>query len=132
MFNNNCFIKFYNINNKLIRVGLCRENKFIFKNNDEYLSTEYKKYVGKFNEFNWLNANLEYSVNLDELFMSIELENGTEILYSNINVGNTYTNIDEENPLSRIEKILYNCEPKLLVSDHQPSELIKSASKDLN
>jgi len=49
-----------------------------------------------------------------------------------LKIGATYTNIDEENPLSRIEKILYNCKPKLLVSDHQPSELIKSASKDLN
>ena len=95
MFNNNCFIKFYDINNKLIRIGLCKENKFIFKVNDKYLSIDYKKYVGKFNDFNWLNANTEYSVNLDELFMSIELENGIEILYSNINVGNTYTNIDD-------------------------------------
>ena len=95
LFNNNCFIKFYDINKKLIRVGLSKENKFIFKNNDKYLSMNYKEYVGKFDKFNWLNADMSYSINLDEIFMSIELENGAEIMYTSINVGNTFTNIDD-------------------------------------
>ena len=95
MYGKNCFIKFYDINNKLIKVGLWKDNKFIFKKNSEYLSTNYKQYIGKFDSFNWIDASREYSVNLDEMFVSIELENGSEILYSNINTGNTYSDIDD-------------------------------------
>ena len=85
MYGKNCFIKFYDINNKLIKVGLWKDNKFIFKKNSKYLSTNYEQYRGKFDSFNWMDASSEYSVNLDEIFVSIELENGSEILYSNIN-----------------------------------------------
>ncbi|MDC3309575.1 amino acid adenylation domain-containing protein [bacterium] len=49
-----------------------------------------------------------------------------------LKLGITYTNIDEENPLSRIESIINCCNPKLLVSDHKPSEAVKKAAKTAN
>ncbi|WP_332444474.1 amino acid adenylation domain-containing protein [Wolinella succinogenes] len=48
-----------------------------------------------------------------------------------LKIGATYTNIDEENPLVRLEKILNSCKPKLLISDHIPSSLIINAANDL-
>jgi D-alanine--poly(phosphoribitol) ligase subunit 1 len=49
-----------------------------------------------------------------------------------LKIGATYTNIDKENPRIRLEKILKTCKPKLLVSDHTPSDLIQNVSKKQN
>ena len=49
-----------------------------------------------------------------------------------LKIGATYTNIDRENPIKRLEKILITSETKLLVSDHSSSELISNAAKNLN
>ncbi|MCK9472195.1 amino acid adenylation domain-containing protein [Sulfurimonas sp.] len=49
-----------------------------------------------------------------------------------LKIGAAYTNIDEENPLVRLEKIINTCKPKLLVCNHTPFELIQKASKDLH
>ncbi|MGJ0359107.1 amino acid adenylation domain-containing protein [Aliarcobacter cryaerophilus] len=48
-----------------------------------------------------------------------------------LKIGATYTNIDEENPLARLEKILNSCKPKLLISDHAPSSLIKNVASSM-
>ena len=48
-----------------------------------------------------------------------------------LKIGATYTNMDEENPKIRLEKILATCKPKLLVSDHELSEFIVNVAKDL-
>ncbi len=48
-----------------------------------------------------------------------------------IKIGAIYTNIDEENPLVHLKKILFTCQPKLLVSDHSPSEIISKAADEL-
>lgn len=45
-----------------------------------------------------------------------------------LKMGATYTNIDEENPSARLEKILHTCKPKLLISDHTPSSMIKNVA----
>ena len=49
-----------------------------------------------------------------------------------LKIGATYTNIDQENPIKRLEKILITSETKLLVSDHSSSELISNAAKNLD
>ena len=46
-----------------------------------------------------------------------------------LKLGVTYTNIDAENPPLRIENILNCCKPKLLISDHKPSEIIKNVAE---
>lgn len=48
-----------------------------------------------------------------------------------LKIGAIYTNIDEENPLARLEKILTTCQPKLLISDHEPNDVIVNAASDL-
>lgn len=58
--------------------------------------------------------------------------NGYAAMLACLKIGATYTNIDEENPLVRLEKILHTCQPKLLISDHLPSSLIKVVASDLN
>ena len=37
-----------------------------------------------------------------------------------LKMGATYTNIDEENPLVRIESIIDTCHPKILISENTP------------
>lgn len=49
-----------------------------------------------------------------------------------LKIGATYTNIDKESPRIRLEKILKTCKPKLLLSDHTPSDLIQNVSKKQN
>lgn len=49
-----------------------------------------------------------------------------------LKIGAAYTNLDEENPPLRLEKILTTCSPRLLISDHVPSILIKNVAKDMN
>ncbi len=48
-----------------------------------------------------------------------------------LKIGATYTNIDEENPSVRLEKILHTCKPKLLISDHTSSNMIKEVANSL-
>lgn len=49
-----------------------------------------------------------------------------------LKIGVTYINIDEENPQSRLKKILTTCKPKLLISDIPPATSIKVVSTLLN
>ena len=48
-----------------------------------------------------------------------------------LKIGATYTNIDEENPLKRLEKILVTSKTKLLISDHKLSKLISGLANNL-
>ena len=43
-----------------------------------------------------------------------------------IKIGAIYTNIDEHNPLVRVDKILNVCKPKILIVDHVPSVQLKN------
>jgi D-alanine--poly(phosphoribitol) ligase subunit 1 len=49
-----------------------------------------------------------------------------------LKIGATYTNIDEENPEIRLEKILRTSDPRLLVCDHKPSTLLSNSANKLN
>ena len=49
-----------------------------------------------------------------------------------LKIGEIYTNIDEENPIIRLEKILTRCEPKLLITDCKPSIAILDVANKLN
>jgi D-alanine--poly(phosphoribitol) ligase subunit 1 len=49
-----------------------------------------------------------------------------------LKIGSIYTNIDEENPIIRLEKILTRCEPKLLIIDCKPSIVISDVANKLN
>jgi D-alanine--poly(phosphoribitol) ligase subunit 1 len=42
---------------------------------------------------------------------------GYAAMLAALKIGAIYTNIDEKNPISRLEKILQTCQPKILVSD---------------
>ena len=49
-----------------------------------------------------------------------------------LKIGAVYTNIDEENPMIRLEKIITRCEPKLLITDSKPSIAISDVANKLN
>lgn len=48
-----------------------------------------------------------------------------------LKIGAIYTNLDVENPLPRLEKILKTCEAKLLVCDQTPTDTLIKAAKNL-
>lgn len=52
-------------------------------------------------------------------------------ILASLKLGAIYTNIDEENPKVRLEKILLTSQPKILISDHQPSSDITSSAREL-
>lgn len=92
--NKDCILKLYDINKNIVRVGLCRNKKYIFKYNGKDLSLDYKIYYQKFNTFNWIDAVNNYTFNLDELYLSIEMD-GAEIFYMEINIDNTLKTFDD-------------------------------------
>lgn len=94
-YKNNNFIKFYDINSKLVRVLLCKNNKYIIKDKNKYLSLDYEKYKNNFDKFNWITADLNYTIDLDQIFVSMELENGIEYFYTNINKGNSVSKVSD-------------------------------------
>ena len=49
-----------------------------------------------------------------------------------LKIGVTYTNIDEENPPKRIEKILNTCDSKLLLTDHNVSKTVSDLASKMN
>ena len=57
---------------------------------------------------------------------------GYASMFACLKIGAIYTNIDEENPSKRLEKILNVCKPKLLVSDHAPYESIINTTQNMN
>ncbi|WP_234393685.1 amino acid adenylation domain-containing protein [Francisella orientalis] len=65
------------------------------------------------------------------IFNTKEVE-GYASMLACLKIGAAYTNLDEENPPLRLEKILTTCSPRLLISDHVPSILIKNVAKDMN
>ena len=76
--NRNCYIKLYDINYNLIKIGLCKNNKYLFKINGKKLNLD-KKY--DFSKINWTNSVSNYVFDLEDNYLSIELENGQEILF---------------------------------------------------
>ncbi len=52
-------------------------------------------------------------------------------ILASLKLGAIYTNIDEENPKVRLEKIILTAQPKILISDHQPSSDITSSAQEL-
>ncbi|MGD9638324.1 MAG: amino acid adenylation domain-containing protein [Alphaproteobacteria bacterium] len=49
-----------------------------------------------------------------------------------LKIGATYTNIDENNPKERLNKIFEQCQPKLLLIDHKPSDDFKNHLNEEN
>ena len=97
LFNHECFIKIYDVNMKLIKVGLSKSNKFIFKDRNNLLSLDYKKYIGKFNDFEWTTANNNYLFDLDEIYFEIEIAklSKTEIFFIEVKSNNLKKSFDE-------------------------------------
>ena len=91
--NKKCILKLFDINRKLIKIGLCKENKYIFKNNGRDLSLDYKQYYDQFDEFNWIYSKDNYTFNLDEIYLSIEME-GVEVFFMEVNIDNTMKTFD--------------------------------------
>ena len=69
--NKKCILKLFDINRKLIKIGLCKGNRYIFNQNGRSLSLDYKKYYDQFDEFNWVYSKDNYTFNLDEIYLSI-------------------------------------------------------------
>ena len=105
LFKYECFIKIYDINMKLIKVGLCKNKKYIFtdKKTNKNIELNYKKYIGKFNNFEWQTAEDNYIFDLDEIYFEIELakpvktniENSTEILFIVVKNNNLMKSFDD-------------------------------------
>lgn len=90
--NRNCYIKLYDINLNLVKIGLCKNNKYLFKINGKKLDLD-KKY--DFNKINWINSVSNYVFDLEDNFMSIELENGQEILFISLVSSKIFTSLDD-------------------------------------
>jgi hypothetical protein len=105
LFKHECFIKIYDINMKLLKVGLCKNKKFIFvdKKTNKKISLNYKSYIDKFTNFEWQTAEDNYIFDLDEIYFEIELanplssniENSTEILFIKVKNNNLITSFDD-------------------------------------
>lgn len=105
LFKEKCFIKIYDINMKLIKVGLCKNKKYIFvdKKTNKKIDLKYKKYINNFNNFEWQTADDNYIFNLDEIYFEIELEknqtnhmdNGSEILFIMVKNNILYKSFDD-------------------------------------
>lgn len=100
--NKNCYIKLYDINFKLVKIGLCKNYKFIFKINGKKLDLD-KKY--DFNKVNWINSISNYVFDLEDNYMSIELENGQEILFVSLSSSKIFSSLDD---LTKVKYIRNN------------------------
>lgn len=98
------------------------------KNCEDKPALRYKKKIITYNQLNKLSnqlANYFLSQKIKR-YDVIGILNTKEYLgYASmlacLKIGAIYTNIDEENPPNRLEKILCKCETKLLISDRKPS-----------
>jgi len=105
LFKHECFIKIYDINMKLIKVGLCKNKKYIFidKKTNKKVSLNYKQYIGKFNNFEWQTAEDNYVFDLDEIYFEIELakpiksniQDSTEILFISVKNNSLFKSFDD-------------------------------------
>jgi D-alanine--poly(phosphoribitol) ligase subunit 1 len=108
----------------------------VVKANSKSAALRYVDSTVSYSELNFLsNKVANYFKSLDiEPYDSVGIFNtkglaGYTAMLACLKLGVTYTNIDEDNPSSRIENILHCCNPKLLISDHQPSKKIKDTAK---
>lgn len=90
--NKNCYIKLYDVNFDLIKVGLCKNNKFLFKLNGKKLNLN-EKY--NFDKINWNDSESNYVFDLEDNYMGIELENGQEILFLSLLSSKIFTSLDD-------------------------------------
>ena len=90
--NRNCYIKLYDINFNLVKIGLCQNDKFLFKLNGKNLDLN-KKY--DFSKINWLNSESNYVFDLEDNYMGIELENGQEILFISLLSSKIFNNLND-------------------------------------
>ena len=87
----------------------------------------YKKQIITYNQLNKLSNKLA------NFFLSIKIERcdvigilntkeylGYASMLACLKIGAIYTNLDEENPSPRLEKIICKCKTKLLISDRKP------------
>ena len=95
LYNKNCILKLYDINMNLIKLGICKNRKFIFKENGKNLKLDSQYYLNNFDEYNWNLAQDNYIFDLDEIYLSIEINKGVEILFLDVNAGNTMSTFDD-------------------------------------
>ncbi|MCU7835984.1 MAG: amino acid adenylation domain-containing protein [gamma proteobacterium symbiont of Taylorina sp.] len=101
------------------------------KNNKNTIALRYRDNCISYNELNNLSNKIAH------FFLSLGIKSkdvigifntkkplGYASMLAALKVGAIYTNIDEENPQERLKKTLHTCQPKLLISDHNPSENI--------
>ncbi|QLE78818.1 D-alanine--poly(phosphoribitol) ligase [Francisella sp. Scap27] len=110
----------------------------VYENSEETVLI-YEREKLSYNELNSLSnriANYFLSLGVKPhdvvgIFNTKEIE-GYASMLACLKIGAAYTNIDEETPPLRLEKILTTCSPRLLVSDHPPSILIQNIADDMN
>lgn len=104
-------------------------NLVIYKNNNALI---YQDKNITYNDLDRLSNQLvkylvdENITNLDVVGI-INTKNiiGYACMLACIKIGAIYTNIDEDNPRGRFEKISHICEPKIIVIDHTPSDRLR-------
>jgi hypothetical protein len=105
LYNQNCYIKLFNRKSDLVRIILTKQGKFLSYNEKKKLITLdrysviskslHKNYNYLFKEGNWIDAPNNINIDLDENQISIQLENGTDILMVPIDVGTIVLNFNE-------------------------------------
>ncbi len=109
------------------------------KNYQDRPALRYKKEIITYNQLNKLSNQLA------NYFLSLKIKRydvigilntkkylGYASMLACLKIGAIYTNIDEENPPNRLEKILCKCKTKLLISDHKPIAAINNLVCKLN
>jgi len=97
----------------------------VVRKNNENIALRYENENVTYDELNKLSnkiANYFLSVGIRKYDVVGIFNTKTPIGYASmlaaLKIGATYSNIDEENPLNRLNKILQTCKPKILISDH--------------
>ena len=134
--NENCYIKLFNRYSDSVRLVASKNGKFIEKDSDNkfiYLNKFSElpnniifKYSYLFDKSDWENSKDNIDINLDESSISIQLENGTDVLMINVDSNDVLLNFNE------LDNIFGGVNQKVLSNNIKGTKYSKLEFKDVD
>lgn len=114
LYNEKCYIKLFNRYSNLVKLVLCKNGKFLEKDNNgkdiyinnfsEFPKSINRKYSYLFDVGDWSDSQGNMEIDLDQNQVSIQLDNGTEILMIEVDPGDLVLNFNDLDNLLKVKK----------------------------
>lgn len=114
LYNEKCYVKLFNRNTDIVRLVLCKEGKFLLKDeNDKEITISgfsenpkviNDKYSYLFDLDKWNDAQRNFDIDLDQSKISIQIDNGTDILMIDVDPSNMISSYNELDSFFSISK----------------------------